>query len=187
MAEITISHDNVKILKTTQEDRGTIIHEIISGDKYKTPVLVSIIPASSNETEKIGSTVIEEIKNEDETISHYRVNIFALHHNLSVVYLDAVRLGFRDLLNFLKSKKYTPDIIYMAQCSKHLRSIDIVKMTLAIEYLLAEYKLDEKVELMVEKLEEIEYSLVGYIEGSTDPKPEKKKKKDKKNKKKKKK
>ena len=53
MAEIPISHDNVKNLKTTQEDRGTIIHEIISGDKYKTPVLVSIIPASSNETEKI--------------------------------------------------------------------------------------------------------------------------------------
>lgn len=180
--EVKIKQDNVTIVELDNRERKRIIGELISSDSVSTPVFINITQESDEDF--YGDVQIIECEDELSSKKYYNVNITAITFDDNVMYLEAVKIGIREMLNKFKSDKVNVDCIYLLH-SLDVPSYYMVQMGLSIQEILVMNKLTNKVRLWIEN---IDNPVCDNEEDvcCTESKPKKKKKKDKDKKKKKK-
>jgi hypothetical protein len=170
------------------EERREFIFNLINSDLVKVPVLLGFCD-SMEDDECMGDVYIYEKQVEELSKVYYEVFITSIENGVPSLNQTAVRVGLKELFKKLKAEKVAVDTIYVHQecCMNHK---DVSDVTLQLQDILLDYRLEDKVRIWAENLESVDDEDDDECCGDCDckekekNKPKKKNKKDKKKKKK---
>lgn len=189
MSEVIIKHDNIKIVVMEKEDRRELVDEIIQDSKYNNPMFISFITPTQDAS--YGDVIINDIVNDETGEVFYDVNIVAVSEFMEEYIPSAIRLGMKELLGYMKTKKITTNSMYILQTNMLYMLDEIIEFGMVVEDVLYDFKLNDKVTLWLENIiEVVDINEIASCECGKHEKckcgkdKKKNKKKDKKNKKK---
>lgn len=183
--DVTIRQDNMTILDLDGDEGDVLISGILASETVTTPVFINITHITDENF--YGDIQICERYHELASKKYYVVDITAVSLDDNVIFVDAVKIGIREMLNKFKSDKVNIDSIYLLH-ALDVPSYNMIQMGLAIQEILIMNKLSKKVRLWIENLDTrvCEEEVCSITVKSCNEKDKKKKKKDKDKKKKKK-
>ena len=183
--DVTIRQDNMTILDLDGDEGDVLISGILASETVTTPVFINITHVTDENF--YGDIQICERCHELASKKYYVVDITAVSLDDNVIFVDAVKIGIREMLNKFKSDKVNIDSIYLLH-ELDVPSYDMIQIGLTIQEILIMNKLSKKVRLWIENLDTrvCEEEVCSITVKSCNEKDKKKKKKDKDKKKKKK-
>ena len=158
MAEVTerdlsVKRENVTFVEMDIEARRRFIGQLITSDSVKVPVLLGFFYPEDDD-ECMGDVYIYEKQDEGISKTFYEVFIVCVEQSTATLNQIALKVGLKEIFKKFKAEKITVDSIYVHQdCGMNHK--DVTNITLQVQDILMDYRLEDKVRIWAENLETV--------------------------------